>query len=108
MRHKKKKVKSEGSVDTQTQTLQLFESGKTIDEIATTRNLSIGTIEAHLAFHIRTGKLDVFRVLSTEKYEIIKDALQKNEQPGLAPVKNILGDAVSYGEIRFVFAALNR
>jgi len=104
---KRKKTKSEGSVDTQTQTLQLFESGKTIQEIADSRNLSVSTIEGHLAYFIRTGAFDVFQILSKEKFELIKDAIQKTSQPGLSPVKNLLGDAVSYGEIRLAIAALD-
>lgn len=105
---KKKKNKPEGSVDTQTQSLHLFESGKTISEIADIRNLAVSTIEAHVAYFIRKGNLDVFRLLPKEKFELIKNALQKNSSPGLSPVKMAIGDDVSYGEIRFVIAALDR
>ena len=105
---KKKKNKSEGGLDTQTISLHLFESGKTVSEIAIIRNLAAGTIESHLAYFVRKGNVDVFKLLSQEKFELIKNALQKNTEPGLSPVKNILGDEVSYGEIRFVVAALDR
>src|SRR6185295_2113911 len=108
VRQAKKKIKPEGNVDTQTQSLHLFESGKTVSEIAAFRNLAVNTIEGHLAYFIRKGNLDVFRLLPNEKFELIKNVLQKNSTPGLSPVKNMLGDAVSYGEIRFVIAALDR
>ncbi|MBS1657117.1 MAG: helix-turn-helix domain-containing protein [Bacteroidetes bacterium] len=105
---KKKKAKSEASVDTQTQTLQLFESGKTIAEIAAGRNLAVSTIEGHLAYFVRKGTLDIFRVLSEEKVERIAQVIAETSEPGLTPVKNTLGDEASYGEIRLVMAHLNR
>src|SRR3979409_236713 len=88
---KNKKSKPEGSVDTQNQSFHLFESGKPISEIAAMRNLAVSTIEAHRAYFIRKGNLDVFRLLPKEKFELIKNTLQKNSTPGLSPVKMALG-----------------
>lgn len=91
----------------QMQSLQLFQSGKSVAEIAALRNFSSATIEAHLAHYVKTGALDVFKLISAEKFEAIKEAVQKAAEPGLTPIKMMLGDAVSYGEIRFVIAAMN-
>lgn len=92
----------------QMQSFQLFQSGKSVAEIAALRNFSLTTIEAHLAHYVKTGALDVFRLISAEKFEQIKEAVQKATEPGLTPIKIMLGDEYSYAEIRFVMAALNR
>jgi hypothetical protein len=105
---KKKKTAAMPGVDTPTQTLQLFESGKTIAEIAEARNLSAGTIEGHLAYCIRKGMLDVLRLLPKDKVERITEAIRATPEPGLTPVKHKLGDDISYAEIRFVAASVSR
>ncbi|MEO6167932.1 MAG: helix-turn-helix domain-containing protein [Chitinophagales bacterium] len=95
-------------VNSQTQSFQLFQSGKSVEEIAALRNFSPGTIEAHLAHFVKTGELDVFRLISHEKFMQIKEAAQKATEPGLSPIKILLGDEYSYSEIRFVIAAINK
>jgi ATP-dependent DNA helicase RecQ len=94
--------------NSQTQSFQLFQSGKSISEIAVIRNFSEGTIAAHLAHFIKTGDIDVYRLISEEKFQLIQNALQTATAPGLSAVKNILSDDISYSEIRFVIAALER
>jgi ATP-dependent DNA helicase RecQ len=94
--------------DTETKqiTLRLFKEGKTITEIATARNLNKSTIENHLAFYIRAGKISVDQVLAPEKYNVIKAAIQTHGSKTLLPIKETLGPEYSYGEIRYVIAHL--
>jgi ATP-dependent DNA helicase RecQ len=94
--------------NSQTQSFQLFQSGKSISEIAVIRSFSEGTIAAHLSHFIKTGDIDVYRLISEEKFQLIQNALQTATAPGLSAVKNILSDDISYSEIRFVIAALER
>ena len=105
---KKPKNKSEAGINSQTQSFQLFQSGKSIAEIALQRNFAEGTIQAHLSHFVKSGELDVFRLVSKEKFDLIKSALQKITEPGLAAAKHFLGEEVSYAEIRFVIAAMNQ
>ncbi len=93
--------------DSRKETFQLFESGKSISEIAEERNLSEGTIEAHLCFFIKDGTINVLKLLPAEKVSLIKEALNKIEG-GLSAVKNFLGEAATYGEIRFVVASMGQ
>jgi len=50
--------------DTMTVTLQLFEQGKTIDEIAAERSLTLPTIQRHLAHWIENGTISVSRLVT--------------------------------------------
>lgn len=103
-----KKNNPSADSDSKTQSFKLFQSGKTISEIAELRNFSAGTIEAHLACFVKSGELDVNRLLSKEKFDLIADALQKVSAPGLTAVINFLGNAVTYSDVRFVIAAQNQ
>ncbi|MEM6362018.1 MAG: DNA helicase RecQ [Bacteroidota bacterium] len=85
-------------------TLELFQAGKNRFEISKERGLALGTIESHFEKLIRQGKIKANNVLEEETISIIKDAIFKVEQVGLRPVKEELGDAFTYGEIRIVAA----
>ncbi len=100
--------KSGKKIDTKRQSLDLFESGISCADIATQRNLSPGTIESHLAHFVQEGKLDVYRLVSREKYCIIADAIAQATVPGLTAIKDVLGSEASYAEIRFVVSDLAR
>ena len=79
-----------------------------IAEIAATRSMATSTIEGHLAYFVKTGELDVFKLMSNEKFEMIKQAILSTSEPGLGPVRSKLGDGISYADIRFVLNAVNR
>lgn len=107
-----KKVRKErtGSVkkkgDTQAETFRMFKEGKTIAEIAKERNLSVGTIETHLTGFVRWGDLKIDEVVSREKIILIEPVLKEFSGRSIASVKQQLGDAISFGEIRLVMAAM--
>jgi uncharacterized protein YpbB len=84
--------------------LQLFKEGKNIAEIANLRQLAPSTIETHLASFIRTGEVDVKELVAENKITVILEAIKAlNLQTAATnPVKEKLGDAYSYGEIRAV------
>ncbi len=95
---KTKTVKS----DTKDLSLQLFKAGKTIEEIAETRNLTPGTIEGHLAHYISTGEVTVFDIVKENKVHKIQDYILENKPDSMSEIKAAMGDEVSYGEIRAV------
>jgi len=84
--------------------LQLFKEGKNIAEIANLRQLAPSTIESHLASFIRTGELDVKELVAENKITAILRTVEalNLQTAATAPVKEKLGDAYSYGEIRAV------
>jgi ATP-dependent DNA helicase RecQ len=88
-------------------TLELYNQGRSIEEIAQERNLQPSTIWSHLAEMIETGEaVDVRRILSAEHQAAITAAWQEVGGEALKPVKEALGDDYAYGEIRLVRALM--
>ena len=100
---KTKTVTDEKPVATNTQyaTLSLFREGMSMEEIARQRNLSMGTIEGHLAVFVSLGDLDIQKVIPPRKLEKILEVVKATGQVNaLRPLKDLLGDDYSYGEIK--------
>ncbi|MDQ4076917.1 MAG: helix-turn-helix domain-containing protein, partial [Chloroflexota bacterium] len=87
------------------ETLQL-EQGQTPDEIATARELTIGTIYNHLAELIKRGSIAVEQVVDDEERVMIEEAVREVGTFFLSPIKARLPEEISYGEIRCVVAAM--
>ena len=96
------------SSDTKIETFNLYRSGKTISEIATERGLATTTIEGHLSYFVQTGEIDVLEFVREDKIPAIKDAVEGYGYERLSPLKEVLGDDYSYGEIRAVIGWMNR
>lgn len=102
---KKKEV-----IDTRRETARLLTAKKSLEEIAEARGLKRETIIAHLEeLKAQSGKLDIDHIrkdISLAKMKKIIAAFAKTAKDGeegkLAPVKALLGNAVSYDEIRLV------
>ena len=108
-----KEVKKEKSTTTKANTKEasytLFKEGKTIIEIATIRGFAAATIEAHLAHYIEEGFLDIEALVSADKIALIQPLLKTHDTTlGLTMIKEKLGEAVSYGEIKMVQASIKR
>lgn len=99
---------SRRGADTKVETFNLYRSGKSIPEIATERNLAVTTIEGHLSYFVQTGDIDVLNFVKEEKIPAIKDAIESYGYERLSPLKEVLGDDYSYGEIRAVIGWMNR
>ncbi|MCG8384252.1 MAG: DNA helicase RecQ [Cytophagales bacterium] len=98
---KRKREKSSPG-ETHFKTLELLQSGKTIDEIASARGLAPGTIESHLDKLIKMGKLRAKEVVSENRINEILKVLSNTQDVGLRPIKEQLPEDFSYGEIRMV------
>ena len=86
----------------------LYKSGKTIPEIAAERGLAATTIEGHLSQYISNGTIEVKEFVSEEKQQVIKDVVESYGAEKLTPLKEVLGEGYSYGEIRAVIAWMRR
>ena len=82
----------------------LFKEGKTIEEIAKERNLSVGTIEGHLVAFVTSKEIDINKMVSKEKQAQIKEAIKIHGTSGTKNLKDVLPETISYGEIRMVIA----
>jgi hypothetical protein len=101
---KEKKPGAANKPDTKEETYKLFKDGKTVADIAKERSLTTSTIESHLAHYVQLGILPVEELVSKEKFVLIEPAVQSFEGGSITPVKEQLGEQVSYGEIRLVLA----
>ena len=96
----KKQKQVKGS--SQLESFVLFKEGKTINEIALLRQLAESTIAGHLAMFVKTGELDVHLLISKEKLDQILPVVKEIGGHAVTPVKEKLGDAFSFSEIRVV------
>lgn len=87
-------------------TLELFKTGLTIAEIAKERSLVESTIESHLAQAIGMGELTVEKVLAPDRIKVITKKLDGKKVSSLTYAKNLVGNDVSFGELKMVMASL--
>lgn len=95
---RQKKVKA----DTKKISFDLFREGKTVSEIAAERGCTAETVENHLSHYISTGEIKIEELVPAEKVSQITSLLEGNEGLRMGPVKEALGDSVTWGEIRMV------
>lgn len=98
--------KKSGKGDSKKVSFELFKTGKTIEEIATERNLSISTIQGHLAHYIGSGELNINNFLTQEKIDQISNYFITNKTKSLTSAKMEFGDKVSYFELNYVLKHL--
>jgi ribonuclease D len=104
-RQRSEKAATAQKEDTKTTSYNLHKEGYSIADIALKRNLAVSTIEQHLAYFIRRGLISVHELVKTEKLVLIEPLLENFEGNSLVPIKEKLGDAVTFGDIRMVLAA---
>jgi len=101
----KEKSPTQKKEDTKALSYALHKEGNSIADIAHLRNLAVSTIESHLAHYIERGLISVHELVKTEKIILIEPELENLEGIGITPIKQKLGDAVSFGEIKMVLAS---
>ena len=86
-------------------TLELLDRGLTPLEVAKERGVALSTVETHMAELVLTRKLlDVDRFLDPERKQRVLRAIRHAGDSALKPIKDLVGDDVSYGEIRLIVA----
>ena len=78
--------------------------GKHLEEIAKERGFTIQTIEGHLAHYVSNGEIDIKDLVSNEKILLIEPVAKIYSGSSLTPIKEKLGDKITFGEIRLVMA----
>lgn len=96
--------------DSHRSSFDLFRKGHSLKEIAEQRKLAQSTIEGHLTRFVASGDIDIATLISPDKLSRIEAAISLAEGYTLAPLKQFLGEDVSFAEIRWVLASkgLNR
>ncbi len=102
------KSKKEKKLSTYEQTLVMFENGKTVEEIAKLRQLTTNTIYNHLAKLIKDEKIELNQVLSEEKISELVTYFEGYQEESLTPLKEKLGDKVTWDELKLYRASQMR
>jgi hypothetical protein len=100
-----KEVEKAG-LSSQETSLELFKSGKSIQEIAHERGMAISTIEGHLAHFVGTGEISIEKLVEPEKVKAIVEYLDSHKGGNLSDIRTGLNNQYSFGEIRMVFKYL--
>lgn len=83
------------------ETQELVNSGHSVKEIASIRNLSVSTVEGHVVLLVKSGDISIDKIVSEPKLKSIITAIQEVEGP-IGLIKARLGEDFSFGEIRAV------
>lgn len=86
---------------------QLFEDGKTPEEITMQREISEATVYGHLARFAQQGVLDISRLFTQEKIENFKKYFDKANYTSLTEWKQALPDEYEFHEIRILLNHFN-
>lgn len=95
-------------LSTYEQTLELLESGLSIEQIAAKRQLTGNTVYGHLEKLIQQEKLDVDQILDAEKLQYLRATISSENTGSLSALKDLAGDGVSWDELRLFRASLIR
>ncbi len=104
----RKEKSTEPKPDTKLESYKLFKAGKSIPEIAAERGFTTGTIETHLGHFVLTGELQIEDVLSKTKIDLIVPVVKEIGGTSSAPIKEKIGTAVSYAEVKLVMQWLEK
>lgn len=101
-------VEKPPKVDTKTVSFELFQSGKTLDEIAAERGFVRSTIEGHVAHFVELGELDIRKLMQEEDVRALSAFFEEHPGALSSEAKAHFGERYSYGEIKMVLAHLKR
>lgn len=103
-KEKKEKPPVEIKVPTRTISYNLFKEGKSIEEIAKERNLTISTIEGHLSTFISTGEVKIDELIQEKDRQLILETATEFGWESLAVLKEKLPPHISFGQLRMAKA----
>ena len=89
---------------TYTTTFQLYKDGNSVEEIAKIRNLSLNTIQSHLANFVEVGTIKASELMDINKIDPIISIAKTQTIPSLKAIKDELGEDYSYFEIHIALA----
>lgn len=104
-KNSKKAAAKAGLSETEKTTIKFFKQGMDIPAIVKKREVTVNTIENHLASGVKWGVLKAEELVSPQKIKDILSVLQEVNSSGLKAVKEALPENFSYGEIKIVLAS---
>ena len=92
-------AESDKEKDTKTISLEMFQDGMEIAEIAEKRNMVVGTVYGHLINFMGT-ELEATDLMSEKELEQIVTVIHKNPEATTLELKTMLGATIDYPAIR--------
>lgn len=101
---RKDQSKPAAKTNTRAESFRLFREGMTAPGIAEIRNLTRQTVENHLSSYIELGEIGIEELVDRDKVLLIEPEVKNLNGRSLTSIKEKLGDAISFNEIRMVIA----
>jgi len=101
---KKEKGEKKPVGETMRTSLAMYKEGRTIEEIALTRNLNQSTIVGHLEKYVLSGELDINDFITAEKRKKAADLIKKGTETG--SIYEMLSVFLNYTEVKMFMAWL--
>jgi len=105
---KPKAAPKKKKADTKAVSLQMFNEGKSVNDIAAERELTARTIENHLAYWVEQGEIEVTRLVAEEALAEITAAFTALETTYLKPVYEWFAEKYDYATLKFAAAYLQQ
>jgi hypothetical protein len=106
---KRKEAKSKSpKEDTRTVTLKMLQAGKTPQEIAVVRHLTLGTIQTHIATLIEKKLLKAEGWISDETLTDVRQAQEKSNGGGLSAIRENCKSSITYNQLELAMVILKR
>ncbi|WP_246012478.1 helix-turn-helix domain-containing protein [Chryseobacterium salivictor] len=86
----------------------MYKAANSIEDIAKNRNLSLNTIQNHLANFVEVGTIKASELMDINKIDPIISFAKTQTIPSLKAIKEELGEEFSYFEIHVALAFYKR
>jgi hypothetical protein len=93
--------------DTKRTSLDLFKSGKGVEQIALERELKVSTITGHLASFISSKEVSILDLMSERHYTELKAIIPQKKFDTISDLKQQLDDKYTFQELRLVLDDLS-
>ena len=103
----KKKDKKETKKPTTQVTYELWIEKNSIEQIAELRKLTVGTVLGHFIKLIQQKAVTIHQIMPSEKVQALAKAFENYNEESLNPLKEKVGDAFSWDELKIYKASLN-
>lgn len=106
---KPKKTAKKAAGDSHQETLKLYQSNLSIEEIAKQRELALSTVENHLLQCAQQGMIKDFeRLIPAEFIPLLENAINEAGRDRLKPIKELLPEEVSYFMVKIYLYYLSK
>jgi len=106
---KERKSKNKDGLSTYDISVDMLNSGKTVEQIAEERGLAVSTIEGHLGKAVGDGRVSIFKFMNQETVAEIVNAIHQLPEGSTSKILyDMLKGKFGYGQLRAVMAHMKK